>query len=217
MVPSSRLAFIGNSLPRQCGIATFTTDLQQAVAKSRAHIETAIVAMTDHGHTYSYPGVVRLQINDEHLEEYGRAADFLNAGHFQAVSLQHEFGIFGGEAGNHIMALLSRLTHADCYDASHRSRRTQASAAQRAEKSHRCLLQGHRHGGESPELAAYRISCAGGQDRDHPAWNSRHCLRRTRCRQGRAGLRRQTGYFDVRSALAQQGHRSHDRRNAVDP
>lgn len=110
MVPSTRIAFIGNSLPRQCGIATFTTDLQQAIAKSRAHIDTAIVAMTDHADTYNYPGVVRLQINDEQIEEYAHAADFLNAGHFQAVSLQHEFGIFGGEAGNHVMALLSRLT-----------------------------------------------------------------------------------------------------------
>jgi glycosyltransferase involved in cell wall biosynthesis len=109
LVQSTRLAFIGNSLPRQCGIATFTTDLQQAVAKSRAHIETSIVAMTDHGHTYSYPNVVRLQINDEHIEDYERAAEFLNAGHYEVVSLQHEFGIFGGEAGNHIMALLSRL------------------------------------------------------------------------------------------------------------
>jgi glycosyltransferase involved in cell wall biosynthesis len=74
------------------------------------HTETVIVAMTDHGHTYDYPGTVRLQINDEQIEEYERAADFLNAGHFQAVSLQHEFGIFGGEAGNHVMALLSRLS-----------------------------------------------------------------------------------------------------------
>jgi glycosyltransferase involved in cell wall biosynthesis len=110
LVPSTRLAFIGNSLPRQCGIATFTTDLQQAVAKARVHVETAIVAMTDHARTYDYPSVVRLQVNDEQISEYERAADFLNAGRFQAVSLQHEFGIFGGEAGNHLMALLSRLT-----------------------------------------------------------------------------------------------------------
>ena len=110
LVPSTRLAIIGNSLPRQCGIATFTTDLQQALSKARAHIETAIVAMTDYGQTYKYPSVVRLQIDDERITDYQRAADFLNAGHFQTVSLQHEFGIFGGEAGNHVMALLSRLT-----------------------------------------------------------------------------------------------------------
>jgi hypothetical protein len=104
------LAFIGNSLPRRCGIATFTTDLQQAIAASRADVETAIVAMTDHGHRYEYPPAVRLQVNDDRLEEYARAADILNQGHFDIACLQHEFGIFGGESGNHIMALLSRLT-----------------------------------------------------------------------------------------------------------
>jgi len=104
-----RLAFIGNSLPRRCGIATFTTDLQQATAKSRVNMQTCIVAMTDHGHAYDYPPAVRLQINDQNLAEYSRAADFLNERHFQVACLQHEFGIFGGDAGNHVMALLSRL------------------------------------------------------------------------------------------------------------
>lgn len=110
MTQLSRLAFIGNSLPRRCGIATFTTDLQQAISTSCADVETCIVAMTDHGHAYDYPSVVRLQVNDERIEDYMHAADFLNAGQFEVVSLQHEFGIFGGEAGDHIMALLSRLT-----------------------------------------------------------------------------------------------------------
>jgi glycosyltransferase involved in cell wall biosynthesis len=106
----SRVAFIGNSLPRRCGIATFTTDLQQAIAASSADVATAIVAMTDHGQAYDYPSAVRLQINDGQLDDYVRAAEFLNAGQFDVVSLQHEFGIFGGAAGSHIMALLSRLT-----------------------------------------------------------------------------------------------------------
>lgn len=109
MTQLSRLAFIGNSLPRRCGIATFTTDLQQAISTSSAEVETAIVAMTDHGHAYDYPSVVRLQVNDDRIKDYAHAADFLNAGQFDVVSLQHEFGIFGGEAGTHIMALLSRL------------------------------------------------------------------------------------------------------------
>jgi glycosyltransferase involved in cell wall biosynthesis len=105
-----RVAFIGNSLPRHCGIATFTNDLQQAVAGSRGGVETCIVAMTDRGHTYDYPPIVRFQVRDEKLEDYARAADFLNAGRFEAVCLQHEFGIFGGAAGGHITTLLSRLT-----------------------------------------------------------------------------------------------------------
>src|SRR6185312_1048578 len=110
MTPPMRIAFIGNSLPRRCGIATFTTDLQQAVGRSGADVETCIVAMTDPGQSYSYPSSVRLQINEERIEEYGAAADFLNRGEFDVVSLQHEFGIFGGEAGEHILALVSRLT-----------------------------------------------------------------------------------------------------------
>jgi glycosyltransferase involved in cell wall biosynthesis len=105
-----RVAFIGNSLPRRCGIATFTTDLQQAVACLSDAPETAIVAMTDHDYTYRYPAAVRFQIHDGKFEDYERAAGFLNAGQYGVVSLQHEFGIFGGEAGGYVMALLSRLT-----------------------------------------------------------------------------------------------------------
>ena len=110
MTPLRRIAVIGNSLPRRCGIATFTTDLQQAISTSRTNLETCIVAMTDHGQVYDYPPAVALQIKDDNIEEYVRAADFLNAGRFDAVCLQHEFGIFGGEAGAHILVLLSRLT-----------------------------------------------------------------------------------------------------------
>jgi glycosyltransferase involved in cell wall biosynthesis len=110
MTPLRRLAFIGNSLPRHCGIATFTTDLQQAISTSRSDLETTIVAMTDHGQAYDYPAPVALQIRDGSIEDYVRAADFLNAGRFDTVCLQHEFGIFGGEAGAHILVLLSRLT-----------------------------------------------------------------------------------------------------------
>jgi glycosyltransferase involved in cell wall biosynthesis len=110
MTPLRRIAVIGNSLPRRCGIATFTTDLQQAISTSRPNVDTCIVAMTDHGQVYEYPAAVALQIKDGNIDEYARAADFLNGGRFDAVCLQHEFGIFGGEAGAHILALLSRLT-----------------------------------------------------------------------------------------------------------
>ena len=110
MVTLNRIAFIGNSLPRRCGIATFTTHLQQAVAASRADLETTIVAMTDHGQAYDYPATVGFQINDDRPEDYIRAAEFLNNGRYEVVCLQHEFGIFGGDAGSHILALLSRLT-----------------------------------------------------------------------------------------------------------
>jgi glycosyltransferase involved in cell wall biosynthesis len=106
----SQLCFIGNSLPRRCGIATFTTDLQQAVAGSHPRVDTSIVAMSDHYHAYAYPKAVRLQIHDQELENYVAAADVLNRAQCNVVSLQHEFGIFGGEAGGHIVTLLDRLT-----------------------------------------------------------------------------------------------------------
>lgn len=104
------IAFVGNSLPRRCGIATFTTDLHHAIARSSGVRDAGIVAMTDHGHLYDYPPTVLLQVRDDRIEDYVRAAEFLNKGAFDVVSLQHEFGIFGGEAGGHILALMSRLT-----------------------------------------------------------------------------------------------------------
>lgn len=110
MTPLRRIAVIGNSLPRRCGIATFTTDLQRAISNSRPNLESSIVAMTDHGQAYDYPATVALQIRDDTIEEYVRAAAFLNAGRFDVACLQHEFGIFGGDAGSHILELLSRLT-----------------------------------------------------------------------------------------------------------
>ena len=104
------MAFIGNSLPRRCGIATFTTHLQQAIAATGATSGTAIVAMTDEGRQYDYPPVVGLQVHDGRLEEYKQAARFLNAEQFDVVCLQHEFGIFGGDAGGHITTLLADLS-----------------------------------------------------------------------------------------------------------
>ena len=104
-----RVAFIGNHLPRRCGIATFTHDLHRAVALDRPDLETGVVTMTDPGHTYDYPPTVRLQIHDEAIGEYIQAAEFLNRERFDVVCLQHEYGIFGGEAGRNITELLSRL------------------------------------------------------------------------------------------------------------
>jgi glycosyltransferase involved in cell wall biosynthesis len=104
-----RIALVGNYLPRRCGIATFTQDLHSAVSTAEPGLETCIVAMTDPGSTYDYPPAVRFQIHDEKIEEYVQAAEFLNNGGFDVVSLQHEYGIFGGEAGGNIVELLSRL------------------------------------------------------------------------------------------------------------
>lgn len=104
-----RVAFVGNHLPRRCGIATFTHDLHRAVSTAWPDLETCVVAMTDPGRTYDYPPAVRFQVHDETIGDYIKAAEFLNGAGFDVVSLQHEYGIFGGEAGSHITELLSRL------------------------------------------------------------------------------------------------------------
>jgi glycosyltransferase involved in cell wall biosynthesis len=109
MRPIQRVAFIGNHLPRRCGIATFTHDLHSSVATARPDVKTSVVAMTDCDRTYDYPPSVRFQINDDITDDYVRASEFLNNGDFDVVSFQHEYGIFGGEAGNKVIELLSRL------------------------------------------------------------------------------------------------------------
>jgi glycosyltransferase involved in cell wall biosynthesis len=108
--PIQRVAFVGNYLPRRCGIATFTHDLHQAVVLSRPALETCVVAMNDAGRTYDYPDSVEVEIADETIDSYLSAAATLNRGGFDVVSLQHEYGIFGGSEGCHIIELLKRLT-----------------------------------------------------------------------------------------------------------
>ena len=104
-----RIAFIGNHLPRRCGIATFTHDLHKAVAAARSDLDTCIMAMNDAGEVYDYPTSVRVQVRDDVVDDYLQTAKFLNRSGCDLVSLQHEYGIFGGLAGGHIVELLSRL------------------------------------------------------------------------------------------------------------
>ena len=106
---SQRIALIGNYLPRRCGIATFTHDLNIAITKKHPEADTMVIAMTNSGGAYDYPECVRFQIPADQPDEYRRAAAFLNSSDVGVVSLQHEFGIFGGEAGSHILGLLAHL------------------------------------------------------------------------------------------------------------
>ncbi|HSQ25123.1 MAG TPA: hypothetical protein VLN44_11945, partial [Pyrinomonadaceae bacterium] len=78
MKPIQRIAFIGNHLPRLCGIATFTHDLHRAVAVNRPELETGIVAMTDPGGAYDYPKAVRFEIPADNIDDSAAAAAFLN-------------------------------------------------------------------------------------------------------------------------------------------
>ena len=105
----NRVAFIGNYLPRQCGIATFTTDLCEAIATEYNETTCIAVPVNDTAAGYPYPGRVRFELTEKDIDSYRRAADFLNINNVDLVCLQHEYGIFGGRAGSHILALLREL------------------------------------------------------------------------------------------------------------
>jgi glycosyltransferase involved in cell wall biosynthesis len=104
-----KIAFVGDHLPRKCGIATFTSDLLAAVAAAHPQSQCFSVSVNDIQGGYKYPQVVRFEIEEQDLSSYLRAADFLNISDVDIVCLQHEFGIFGGTAGGHILALLREL------------------------------------------------------------------------------------------------------------
>lgn len=103
------LAFLGDYLPRKCGIATFTSDLCTAVAAEHPNSRCLVVPVNDVEGGYEYPESVRFEIEEQDFSSYQRAADFLNISNVDVVSLQHEFGIYGGSCGSHILALLRDL------------------------------------------------------------------------------------------------------------
>lgn len=103
------VALIGTYLPRKCGIATFTADLAAAILENDPEIDCSIVAMNDRPEGHEYPETVRFQIQQDELNQYGLAASFLNLKNPDVVSLQHEYGIFGGQRGSFIAELAQNL------------------------------------------------------------------------------------------------------------
>jgi glycosyltransferase involved in cell wall biosynthesis len=105
----NRIAIVGNYLPRRCGIATFTTDLCDAIHGEYGATELLALPVNDTEEGYTYPARVRFELSEDNLASYRQAADFLNFSNIDLVCLQHEYGIFGGRAGAHILELLRRL------------------------------------------------------------------------------------------------------------
>ncbi|MGM0689384.1 MAG: glycosyltransferase family 4 protein [Bacillota bacterium] len=111
-----KVSFISSYLPRKCGIATFSSDLLNSLKFLYPNSEPdgeqsnfEVVALNDANETYDYGSEVTFQIRDQHRKDYQRAADFINHSPVDAVSVQHEYGIYGGEDGNYINTLLSGL------------------------------------------------------------------------------------------------------------
>ncbi len=104
-----RVLFIGTYVPKECGIATFTSDLLNSVLGENNDVHCEVIALSDPSETYNYPEEVVFQIQRDKLEDYYRAADYINQSDVDIVCLQHEFGLFGGDAGDYIFALLSGI------------------------------------------------------------------------------------------------------------
>jgi glycosyltransferase involved in cell wall biosynthesis len=104
-----RITFLSDYPPRKCGIATFTNDLRAAIKSQYPNLDSIVISVNDKKRRYNYPPEVRFEIQEQDILSYKRAADFLNFSNTEVVSLQHEFGIFGGIAGSHLLALLRDL------------------------------------------------------------------------------------------------------------
>ncbi|MDF1751817.1 MAG: glycosyltransferase family 4 protein [Verrucomicrobiales bacterium] len=107
--PLSRIAFLGDYLPRLCGIATFTHDLSNSVSNAAPDSHCFVGAVNDRAEGYQYPTMVQFELQEKELDSYRRAADFLNFKNTDILCVQHEFGIYGGPAGSHLLALLKEV------------------------------------------------------------------------------------------------------------
>ena len=103
------VAVLGNYVPRQCGIATFTTDLVEGLSAEAPEIFNWAAAMNDRTEGYAYPEKVRFEINQNKLSDYSVASQFINISQTDIVCVQHEYGLFGGPAGSHLLKLLGDL------------------------------------------------------------------------------------------------------------
>ncbi|MES2572358.1 MAG: glycosyltransferase family 4 protein [Verrucomicrobiota bacterium] len=108
-INTKHIAFLGNHVPRRCGIATFTADISEAIAAEFPGAACVVGAVNDRPEGYAYPERVCFEINEQDIDSYRRAADFLNINNVEVVSVQHEFGIYGGPAGSHLLTLLRQV------------------------------------------------------------------------------------------------------------
>ena len=199
------IAFLGDYLPRKCGIATFTSDLLGAVAARHPQGRCFAVPVNDVEGCYHYPDVVHFEIEEQNLGSYRSAAGFLNSSNVDVVSLQHEFGIFGGPAGSHLLALLREVKapvvttlhtvllkpNADQHRVMQMLIAHSARLVVMTERGRTILQEVYQAPPDKIDLI--------------PAWYSRCNLRRPRSLQGPVRRGRKEGVADVRAALAEQG------------
>jgi glycosyltransferase involved in cell wall biosynthesis len=105
-----RVVFVSSFTPRECGIATFSRDLVDAIDKEKTLKPSVVIAVNERGAHYNYSPRIKFQIKQERHESYTQAARYINKSNIDLVNLQHEFGIFGGPWGRHLLTFLENLT-----------------------------------------------------------------------------------------------------------
>jgi len=103
------VALIGTYGPRRCGIAAFTADLARSIAGTNQRVTPMVVALTEPWGQYQYPPEVKFEIRQNVKADYPRAAEFINYSDIRFVSIQHEYGIFGGDDGGYILDFVDAL------------------------------------------------------------------------------------------------------------
>ena len=201
-----KIAFLGDYLPRKCGIATFTSDLLTSVAAEYPQSQCFAVPVNDVEEGYEYPGVVRFEIEEQDLASYQRAADFINISNVDIVCVQHEFGIYGGPAGRHVLALVHELKmpvvttfHTILREPNDTQRRVMQELIARStrlvtmtERGRQMLLDVYKAPSAKIDLIPHGIP-------DIPVCGSQLL-------QGPVWRRRKNGVTHVRAAFAQQGN-----------
>jgi glycosyltransferase involved in cell wall biosynthesis len=103
------IAFLGTYVPRECGIATFTKDLVDSVDLLDEFAPARVIAVNEIDTIYDYDSRVKQQIRQDFEEDYIQAATYINLSRINAVNLQHEFGIYGGEWGKYVLSFLQNV------------------------------------------------------------------------------------------------------------
>jgi glycosyltransferase involved in cell wall biosynthesis/CBS domain-containing protein len=108
-IEKPNVSFLSSFPPRECGIATYTSDLVDSISRLQVLGPPIITAVNDKGGYYDYPSSVKLQIEREEIDSYKEAAKRINASGIDVVNLQHEFGLFGGVWGEYLIEFLENL------------------------------------------------------------------------------------------------------------
>ena len=210
-----KIALLGNHAPRQCGIATFTTDLSDALALELPAADVFVVAMNDVGRHHAYPPRVRFELPENEHAAYRRAASFLNLSAADVLCVQHEYGIFGGTAGGHLLSLLREVRipivttlHTLLGEPDPAQRRVMDEIVRLSERlvvmsDHAATLLRDVHG--VPER----------RNRPHPPRDRQPAS--PAAGQAPARRRGQVGHPHLRPAVAGQGHRVRHRRAPAHP